>query len=245
MFQFLRKFDKATSYSTTFLHFKNTLITFEIFIFNLINERKIKLKTKSFLYSKLFDFFIGLLCLYYFFLYEKSIVNFIETTGEAIIEHLKWLLKELMGSPAGLKLNFAFNKTLGIFFFYNISLWKAFLQAMNPILKKSLHLLILPGFFGFTFQVALLADFISFATFHVYCIYVYAARLYWLQVKIMISLWRLFMGRKYNPLRKRVDSCKYTYQQLFIGTLGFTVFLFLFPTTLLYYTVFTMVCLKH
>lgn len=54
-------------------------------------------------------------------------------------------------------------------------------------------------------------------------------------------MWRLFIGRKYNPLRQRVDSCDYAQNQLFIGTLGFTVLLFLLPTTLMYYTVFATV----
>lgn len=51
----------------------------------------------------------------------------------------------------------------------------------------------------------------------------------------------MFIGRKYNPLQDRVDTYEYTHHQLFIGILMFTIFLFLFPTTLLYYTVFTTV----
>lgn len=60
-------------------------------------------------------------------------------------------------------------------------------------------------------------------------------------MKGLTSLWRLFIGRKYNPLRDRVDSHQYTHHHLFIGTLGFTVLLFLLPTTFLYYCVFTVV----
>lgn len=49
------------------------------------------------------------------------------------------------------------------------------------------------------------------------------------------------MGRKKNPLREKVDSCRYSPKQLFVGTLAFTILLFLLPTTLVYYIVFTSV----
>lgn len=67
-------------------------------------------------------------------------------------------------------------------------------------------------------------------------------RLYSLQVSGLVALWRLFLGRKHNPLRGRVDSCQYSPDQLFVGTLAFTILLFLFPTTFMYYIVFAVVC---
>ncbi len=66
-------------------------------------------------------------------------------------------------------------------------------------------------------------------------------RLYSLQVYALASLWRLFRGKKWNVLRQRVDSATYDVDQLFLGTLLFTVLLFLLPTTALYYVVFTLV----
>jgi len=69
-------------------------------------------------------------------------------------------------------------------------------------------------------------------------------RLYRLQVYALGSLWRLFRGKKWNVLRGRVDSAVYDADQLFVGTLMFTVLLFLLPTTLLYYVVFTLVRLS-
>ncbi|XP_031718301.1 phosphatidylinositol N-acetylglucosaminyltransferase subunit Q-like [Anarrhichthys ocellatus] len=65
-------------------------------------------------------------------------------------------------------------------------------------------------------------------------------RLYCLKIYGLASLWRLFRGKKWNVLRQRVDSCSYDLDQLFIGTLLFTVLLFLLPTTALYYLVFTL-----
>lgn len=57
----------------------------------------------------------------------------------------------------------------------------------------------------------------------------------------LTALFRLFLGKKKNPLRERVDTCRYQPDQLFVGTLLFTVLLFLMPTTWVYYIVFTVV----
>lgn len=48
-----------------------------------------------------------------------------------------------------------------------------------------------------------------------------------------------FSGKKWNVLRNRVDSVENDVDRLFIGTLLFTILLFLFPTIFLYYIVFT------
>ena len=53
-----------------------------------------------------------------------------------------------------------------------------------------------------------------------------------------MHLQRLFRGKKWNPLRQRVDSMPHTVEQLFVGTVGFTVLLFLYPTTLVFYVIF-------
>uniref|UniRef100_A0A915IMD6 Uncharacterized protein n=1 Tax=Romanomermis culicivorax TaxID=13658 RepID=A0A915IMD6_ROMCU len=61
-----------------------------------------------------------------------------------------------------------------------------------------------------------------------------------------MSLWRLFRGKKFNPLRNRVDSAEYESQQLLFGTLVFTIFVFLMPTVLTYYCVFAYLrILRH
>lgn len=66
-------------------------------------------------------------------------------------------------------------------------------------------------------------------------------RLFNMQVSGLIALLRLFVGRKYNPLRGGIDSCEYTNQELFVGTVAFTILLLLLPTTTMYYIVFTLV----
>ncbi len=64
-------------------------------------------------------------------------------------------------------------------------------------------------------------------------------RLYRFQLTGLLALSRLFRGKKWNVLRMRVDTCNYDVDQLFIGSLLFTILLFLLPTTALFYAVFT------
>lgn len=70
-------------------------------------------------------------------------------------------------------------------------------------------------------------------------------RLYNLQLRALSSLWRLFRGKKWNVLRRRVDSAVYDVDQLFLSTLLFTILLFLLPTTALFYAVFVMVSIGN
>ncbi|XP_045476560.1 phosphatidylinositol N-acetylglucosaminyltransferase subunit Q [Harmonia axyridis] len=231
-------YQKIIKYSSTINYFGESCMLGKWLLTSLI-RRENGPKIINLLVSIAFDLMLGLYIIKYFVYYKKDVLFFIEDIGEVAIVTLKELLNYLMGSPIGLKLNHAFNNALGLFFFYNINLWKLFIQELYPMLLNYLQYLIKSGIFGFSFQLALISDILSLTTFHVYCIYVYAAKLFQLQIKSIISLWRLFIGRKYNPLRERVDSCQYTQHQLFIGTLGFTILLFLLPTTTLYYVVFT------
>ncbi|KAK6747010.1 hypothetical protein RB195_000324 [Necator americanus] len=54
----------------------------------------------------------------------------------------------------------------------------------------------------------------------------------------LISLWRVFRGRKWNPLRCRTDTVCLDTRQQFIATLLFTILLFLLPTVIVYFVVF-------
>lgn len=74
--------------------------------------------------------------------------------------------------------------------------------------------------------------------------FILISRLFNLQMRGLTALFRLFLGKKKNPLRERVDSCQYQADQLFVGTLLFTILLFLMPTTWVYYTVFTTVIIN-
>lgn len=154
---------------------------------------------------------------------------------ETVVQHLQILIQWLMGVPAGLKLNTALNNALGRFFLYHISLWKTYVGVVDPWVGALFSLW--PG--SLTLHLALASDLLALATVHMYCFYGYACRLYQGWVRALGALWRLFRGRKWNPLRRRIDSHRYDVDQMFMGTLMFGVLFFLFPTVAVYYIVFT------
>ncbi|KAM7371511.1 hypothetical protein PAMP_008744 [Pampus punctatissimus] len=196
------------------------------------------------------------------------VINLLQHVAKELEKLLQWL----MGAPAGLKMNRALDQVLGRFFLYHIHLWISYIHLMSPFIEGILWYGGLSACFGLTFALSLLSDMVALLTFHIYCFYVYGARLYCLKIYGLSSLWRLFRGKKWNVLRQRVDSCSYDLDQvththththihaiifsdirmftvslfvlvvfqLFIGTLLFTILLFLLPTTALYYLVFTL-----
>jgi len=159
---------------------------------------------------------------------------------DAVVADLRALIHWLMGAPAGLKLNSVLSGALGRFFLYHVRLWVTFLHLAAPTAATALAAVTgALRHMGLCAQLAVAQDAINLATFHVQCFYAYARRLHRSQLDGLTSLWRLFRGKKYNPLRRRVDSLEgANADRLFVGTLAFTVLLFLYPTTLTYFTVF-------
>jgi len=86
--------------------------------------------------------------------------------------------------------------------------------------------------------ISLFADLVSLLTLHIYCFYVASARIFHWQLSIIISLFHLFRGKKRNVLRHRIDSCDYDLDQLLLGTILFTLLVFLLPTVFVFYLTF-------
>ncbi|XP_010734745.3 phosphatidylinositol N-acetylglucosaminyltransferase subunit Q [Larimichthys crocea] len=200
------------------------------------------MRKANILVSLLVDVALGLLLMSW--LYRDNhitmLANALVPAADHIAKELDELLQWLMGAPAGLKMNRALDQVLGRFFLYHIHLWISYIHLMSPFIEGILWYGGLSACLGLTFALSLLSDMVALLTFHIYCFYVYGARLYCLKIYSLSSLWRLFRGKKWNVLRQRVDSCSYDLDQLFIGTLLFTILLFLLPTTALYYLVFTL-----
>ncbi|OCT61666.1 hypothetical protein XELAEV_18047695mg [Xenopus laevis] len=194
--------------------------------------------------SILLDMALGVLLMSW--LYRENQISQLADTlmpvADRVAVELQELLQWLMGAPAGLKMNGALDEVLGRFYMYHIHLWTSYIRLMSPFIEVILWYIGLSACLGLSIALSILSDIIALLTFHipVYCFYVYGARLYCFKMHGLSSLWRLFRGKKWNVLRHRVDSCSYDLDQLFLGTLLFTVLLFLLPTTALYYLVFTL-----
>ena len=83
--------------------------------------------------------------------------------------------------------------------------------------------------------LAIFSDLLSALTIHIYSFYLASARIFNWQLSILISLFHLFRGKKHNVLRDRIDSCDYDLDQLLVGTIVFTLLVFLLPTVLVFY----------
>ena len=158
---------------------------------------------------------------------------------EMVIRNLKSLIVWMMENPAGLKLNSVLSQALGNFFLYHIHLWMTYVMLVVPLLSPHLtSLLSLLTYSGLSVQLSLVSDLFLLLTIHIHCFYAYARRLAVSQWRGLVALWRLFLGKKYNPLRDRVDSADNSVEQLFVGTIIFTILLFLMPTTATFFLVF-------
>jgi len=158
---------------------------------------------------------------------------------EVTVSHLTALITWLMENPGGLKLSSVLSQALGNFFLYHIHLWVTYIMLVVPLLAPHLpRVLPLLSLLPLSLQVSMAGDLFQLLTLHVHCFHAYARRLAHCQAKGITALWRLFIGKKYNPLRDRVDSADCSVEQLFLGTIIFTILLFLFPTSLTFYCVF-------
>nr|SVE94430.1 EOG090X0BA1 [Simocephalus serrulatus] len=157
---------------------------------------------------------------------------------KVIADDLQLLIENLMGFPVGLKLNRPLSTVLGKFFLYHLYLWKTYIDIIKPVVSIIVFIASTFGLIGLSFQMALLSDLITMASLHCYCFYVYAARLYGVTLHGLRSTLRMFGGRKWNPLRLRIDSGEFAWDQLCVGMFIFSSLLLLLPTLLVYYIVF-------
>ena len=162
-------------------------------------------------------------------LVEDAAARYTFSTLRVTRELLAWV----MGSPAGLKLNAPLSQFLGSRCLYILGFWEIFYRDFISRYLPSLLPLLPPltSSLGLTLTLSLLHDFFKFLNLCLICFHIFSSRLLSLQLSALVSLGRLFMGRKWNVLRKRVDSCDYQTSQLLVGTILFTTLFFLLPTT--------------
>jgi phosphatidylinositol glycan class Q protein len=111
---------------------------------------------------------------------------------------------------------------------------------LSPALPKIVWFVGFSSFAGASMSIALVSDFVSALTVHIYSFYLASARIYHWQLTILQSLFHLFRGKKHNVLRNRIDSCDYDLDQLLVGTILFTVLFFLLPTVVVFYLNFAV-----
>ncbi|XP_051148341.1 uncharacterized protein LOC127263389 isoform X2 [Andrographis paniculata] len=147
----------------------------------------------------------------------------------------------LMGNPAGFKLNTELAGVLGVISLNAIQIWSTLWIFVGSLVVHFTKVLAICGIaFGLTSAAAIIIDMISLVTMHVWTIHLFLSLVYSTQIQAIASLWRLFRGKKWNPLRHRMDSYDYTVEQHVVGSLMFTPILLLLPTISVFYIFFTM-----
>ena len=153
----------------------------------------------------------------------------------------KWLLDSLdlfNQSPLGVKLNHVITENLGFVLKILLDLFGSLVKFHGGLLPYIFQLVTLAGGLGVTVQLSAIVDIIRVLTLHIAVIHRILGMLHNFQLRIVHSLWYLFQGQKINILRKRVDTCEYDRQQLFLGTVLFSIFFFLFPSLAVYFYLF-------
>ncbi|PVI06895.1 Gpi1-domain-containing protein [Periconia macrospinosa] len=154
------------------------------------------------------------------------------------IEGLRDIISWLMEWPGGLKLNTELAEFMGDLFLWVIDNWAGGIAVVRPHLPHMVYLIGFSAFAGATVPISLFADVASLLTLHIYAFYVASARIFHWQLTIIVSLFHLFRGKKRNVLRNRIDSCDYDLDQLLLGTILFTLLIFLLPTVFVFYLTF-------
>lgn len=164
----------------------------------------------------------------------------------ASIAYFRGMIDWLMAWPAGLKLNGSLCRFLGELFLWLIQLWSV--TDTVPVHLKAIGATILAAviggsllFQGLTRTCLLFSRLLDYATLHLTLFYLIASRLYRWQLLALLSLFHLFRGKRWNVLRKRLDSTIYSMDQLLLGTILFCVIGFCFPTVAVYYALFASV----
>ena len=143
--------------------------------------------------------------------------------------------------PAGLKLNGELSNFLGNLFTWMLYSWRTLMRLATPYLSSYVFFAGGMGLIGATFTVAIISDLLLVLTMHLSLLYIISARIYYWLLTILWPTFNIFRGRKYNPLRKRNDYTSFDLDQTLLGTILFTLIIFLIPTVAAYYLLFSLV----
>jgi len=173
--------------------------------------------------------------------YNEPIAYYINKTfWNYTIKYLRLAVDWLMGAPGGLKLNKELDKFLGDLFLWLIQIWSIVLSKVFSCTDEIIFCIGIAGILGASISLSLASDLIALATFHLHIFYKVASKIYYWQFSILLSLFNLLRGKRRNTLRNRLDSFEYNLDQLLLGTIIFTLLFFLYPTTGVYYILFSL-----
>ncbi|OWB61911.1 hypothetical protein B5S31_g3896 [[Candida] boidinii] len=187
------------------------------------------------------DYMIGSIIVSYLNENKNVIISAIKTAVSFFSSNLESLIIWLMNSPGGFKLNTELSVFFGelclwVITFWNENIIKNYFENNLEFFFKLICYSAKYG--GATFFFAVVIDIIIIFTYHLKCFYIASTKIFYWQLNVLKSLFRLFYGKKYNVLRNRVDSNNYEFDQLLFGIIIFSMIIYLFPTVIAFYITF-------
>ncbi|GAA5876157.1 hypothetical protein JCM8547_003383 [Rhodosporidiobolus lusitaniae] len=159
--------------------------------------------------------------------------------SEISLTALRSLLAWLNSWPMGIKLNDELAGVFCSFFLFLSRLWEdLLLPHLLPALPKLLSLVALSGHLGASSLLALSSDLLNLLALPWVVCYALCAVAYRWSLVALGALFRVFRGKKFNPLRHRVEPASYDSDALLLGTILFVTLIFLFPTVVAFYLAF-------
>ena len=159
------------------------------------------------------------------------------TALDALAEHLPQ-------HPAGLKLNVALANAFVAAFHHALRVWLASLLLLSGPRTASaarLFLAAAAALGGLGGSLALVVDLLQLLALHITTAHLLAAAFYRGLLALLASLLLLFVGKKHNPLRGRVDTHRTSTAHTLIAALLLVVGLFLLPTVAVAHAFFALV----
>jgi phosphatidylinositol glycan class Q protein len=161
---------------------------------------------------------------------------------DGLISTLDWL----DDWPGGLKLNTQLSHFFRDMFVGLTIAWRDI--CLLPVLKDTANLdqfVYLIGvssrLLGLTMLLSIGVDLVKLLTLHWTLFYRIQRFIFSFFCSSIISLFHLFRGKKRNPLRNnRIDQATYELDQLLLGTIFFTLLVFLWLTVAVYYLHFSL-----
>lgn len=193
--------------------------------------------------SNAVDVALGTVCAVFLFYQRERFASFLEESlSNLLFLGLKAKLKWFENRPAGFKLNLEVVSFLERFFqTVLLALSSASLLELAFMTRVWTLALCLSGFFGITLLLAVMSDTLKIATFSVWICYTLSRRIYRWNLIAINRLYHIFRGQHYNVLRDRLDTFQYSTDQLVVGTMFFSVMVFIFPTTAAFHILFSTV----
>ncbi|ETW43961.1 hypothetical protein PFNF135_01560 [Plasmodium falciparum NF135/5.C10] len=190
------------------------------------------------------DIFLGFLI---FLLLYFNVINLHYISEKAQIFYgtstLTSILGTLLQNPLGFKLNNNFTSFIGSILVSILDKWDLFTNTIPVNNSTVLNFVGYTSLLGFSFFLSFVIDYLRFVTAHVTIIYLFLKKICTLFHKNMYSLYLLFNGKKWNILKLRVDTNYYSNEEVLLGTILFTILIFLYPTIFVLVLVFGLIYL--